>query len=176
MSLPAARVAEGQNVFAPAQKFAVEQCLHLARRLGRQSVQIEVGQGFFQRQFGYLQEPRDSILASLLTFAFHNLQQILFITQRFLFSSPCPFFETVPDRRQVQLAQIAGQVFLNIARSHHRPAPGSAPASSSASKLAKSTSGTAISVAAGKLVSLASKSFTALAFNLPSPISPSSSR
>src|SRR5215467_1740749 len=148
MRLTAARIAESQHVLPSIEKAAIQQGLDLARRLGRQALHLEVLHGLFQRKSRGAEQLRDAVFSALLTFAFHQLEQVLLVAQRFTFGLSRFLFEAAPNRWQMQFLQILVEVFLPTLCLTHWVTPVGLPPSSS-SKLARATSATATSVTGG---------------------------
>src|SRR5262249_25089187 len=142
MRLAAARIAESQDVLPAIEKATVQQGLDLAGRLRRQALHLEVLHRLFQGEARDAKQLRDAVLPAFLTFAFHQLEQVLLVPQGLAFGLARLLFEAAPDRRQMQFFQILVEVFLPSLRLAHWVTPVALPPSNS-SKLARATSATA---------------------------------
>src|SRR5262245_12937097 len=112
------------------------------------------------------------MFSALLTFAFYQLEQVLFVAQGLAFGLARFFFEAAPDGWQMQFLQILVEVFLSSLRLAHWVTLVALPPSSS-SKLARATSATTTSVTGGTVSGRRWR--MAITCSLPAPISPSSS-
>jgi hypothetical protein len=59
------------------------------------------------------------MLAPLLAFAFHQLQQVLLVAERLAFGLARLLFIAAADRRQMELLQVVIQIVLPVARLAH---------------------------------------------------------
>ena len=88
MRLAAARVPKRRHVFFPVRETAVLKRFHLPCRPLRQTLQVEVIEGFFQWQLRLLQQSGDTLFAPLLAFEIDRLEQVPFVAERFPFRMP----------------------------------------------------------------------------------------
>src|SRR3990170_8300585 len=102
MGFSTARFPKGEQVLLAVQKRPIQQRLYLSRDLGRQTLQIKVGQVLLQGKVRLPEEPSDTVLSPYLTLPLRQFQQITLVAERLLLRPAGGFLEAAPHRRQVQ--------------------------------------------------------------------------
>ena len=112
----APRLAEHQQVLATVEEAALQKRSHLSGHFRRKPFQVEVAQVLLQRQPGLTQEPIDPIRPADLALPLGKLQQVLLVAERFPLGTSGQRLKTLPERRQMQLLQVARQPLLHVHR------------------------------------------------------------